>query len=528
MNRLPVGSMSGVGPTTSQTGAGAPLEPTWQGYCGSTMDALYLIEWCLRGTGKHVPRRPHDRERAELIASGNIFIYEEHASGIKRWTDGVPWSPSRILGNFLIYRELDKPFEPGQKKKAKPKKENGVTKATSAQRSNSITGVMAMSAATNSSSNSNSFSSQNGSGQGDAETRALVGSLVDSYQFKQDGLIKKTISLSYNNITHHIVSYYTIEDVKNGNLQRPSETFLRAYPPRPELIQSSNFRAPVDDNDIFVMQEEPRFGYAPDPRAYDDRYMMQGVPYPPGNVPRSMSVPSVPSVGSLHLGYQSHYIPQQSYGLQQSPTTSMAPTNHGLPPAYSQPPASSYPYEQSPVPHRYGGQEQNYQMSNGSPAAMRRHTAVYNTNGTSQLPFTAPNLPRSQLSNSAVLPSNGDTGHSLSGGPYSSGHEIYGAQGGSASSGHHLPYEGTATTNNASYNSQNSASSSFDAITHSQNNVTSSNTVPPSADFDGPISSTNGTSGFHSASGGATPDEMLPPRGGGADWGNGNFAQYQH
>ncbi|CAO3597762.1 unnamed protein product [Absidia cylindrospora] len=27
--------------------------------------------------------------------------------GIKRWTDGLVWSPSRIFGNFLIYRELD-------------------------------------------------------------------------------------------------------------------------------------------------------------------------------------------------------------------------------------------------------------------------------------------------------------------------------------------------------------------------------------------------------------------------------------
>lgn len=527
MNRPSISSMSGGGSTTSQTGAGAPLEPTWQGYCGSTMDALYLIEWCLRGTGKHVPRRPHDRERAELIASGNIFIYEEHASGIKRWTDGVPWSPSRILGNFLIYRELDKPFEPGQKKKAKPKKENGVTKATSAQRSNSITGVMAMSAATGGSSASNSFSSQNGSGQGDAETRALVGSLVDSYQFKQDGLIKKTISLSYNNITHHIVSYYTIEDVKSGTLQRPSETFLRGFPPRPELIQSSNFRAPVDDNDIFVMQEDPRFGY--DPRAYDaDRYMLQGV-YP-SNVPRSMSVPSVPSVGNLHIGYQSHYIPQQSYGMQHSPTTSMPPAGHGLPPAYSQSPTSSYPYEQSPLPHRYAGQDQGYPMPNGNPGNLRRHTAVYNANGTSQLPFTAPSLPRSQLSNSAVLPSNGDTNHSLSGGSFSSGHEIYGTQGGPSNPSHHLPYDSsTAAQNSTSYNSQNSASSSFDTMPHSQSNVNSSNAVPPTADYDGPMPSTNGTAGYHPASGGATPDELLPPRGGGsADWASGNFPQYQH
>ncbi|KAK6080708.1 Global transcription regulator sge1 [Seiridium cupressi] len=524
MNRPSGGGMSGVASATTQSGAGAPLEPTWQGYCGSTMDALYLIEWCLRGSGKHVPRRPHDRERADLIASGNIFIYEEHASGIKRWTDGVPWSPSRILGNFLIYRELDKPFEPGQKKKAKPKKENGVTKATSTQRSSSIghSGMMAMGNAAASSS-SNSFSSQNGSSQGDAETRALVGSLVDSYQFKQDGLIKKTISLSYNNITHHIVSYYTIEDVKSGTLQRPSETFLRGYPPRPELIQSSNFRAPVDDNDIFVMPDDPRFG-SYDPRSFDDgRYVMPAM-YP-ASVPRSMSVPTVPSVTNMHLGYQTQYIPQQNYAVQQSPTTTMPPSHHGLPSAYPQTPAPAYPYE------RYASQDQNYTIPGHTPPnALRRNTAVYGANGTGHHSFAAPSLPRSQLSNSAVLPSNGDANHSLSSGSFGTNPDIYGAaQGTSTNSSHQLPYDSSsAAPNNNSYTSQNSASSSFDALPHPQNSTSSSAAVPSAADYDGPIPSTNGSAAFHSTSGGATPDELLPPRGGGPEWGNGNFSQYQH
>jgi hypothetical protein len=53
---------------------------------------------------------------------GNVFIYEENASGIKRWTDGVTWSPSRIMGNFLVYRELSEPFPAGEKKKAKKRK----------------------------------------------------------------------------------------------------------------------------------------------------------------------------------------------------------------------------------------------------------------------------------------------------------------------------------------------------------------------------------------------------------------------
>src|SRR6195952_5636341 len=100
---------------------GAALQPTFTGHVATTQDALILFEGCLQGHLSHVPRRPHDRERSTLIRSGSVFIYEENASGIKRWTDGVTWSPSRILGNFLVYRELDKPFPPGEKKRAMKK-----------------------------------------------------------------------------------------------------------------------------------------------------------------------------------------------------------------------------------------------------------------------------------------------------------------------------------------------------------------------------------------------------------------------
>lgn len=48
-----------------------------------------------------VPRRLRDDER-KLIRSGSVFVFDEHESGIKRWTDGLLWSPSRILWNFLV------------------------------------------------------------------------------------------------------------------------------------------------------------------------------------------------------------------------------------------------------------------------------------------------------------------------------------------------------------------------------------------------------------------------------------------
>lgn len=54
-----------------------------------------------------ITRRLRDDERKQ-ICSGTIFVFDEVESSIKRWTDGMIWSPSRILNNFLVYREVEK------------------------------------------------------------------------------------------------------------------------------------------------------------------------------------------------------------------------------------------------------------------------------------------------------------------------------------------------------------------------------------------------------------------------------------
>ncbi|KAL7627112.1 Global transcription regulator sge1 [Parahypoxylon ruwenzoriense] len=313
---------------------GNPLNPTFQGYIGSTMDALILFEACLAGQLTHVPRRPHDRERGDLIVSGNVFIYEEHSSGIKRWTDGVPWSPSRILGNFLLYRELDKPFQPGEKKRAmkRNKPEGGVSKPQGSSRANSIssfpTGMM-----TDENSMANFSNSTNP--HNDAE-RALVGSLIDSYQFKQDGLIKKTISVTHRGVQHHLVSYYSLADVMARKLITPSEApHLSNITPRASLISSGNFRAPVDDNELSMHDQHLR-GYTSIPSQFGD-YSLGGTP---GSRSMSMSnmynytnyTPTWPGSGQyLHPNpYQvNHSLPQP---LTYAPAgTSYAQPPYGLP-----------------------------------------------------------------------------------------------------------------------------------------------------------------------------------------------------
>ena len=181
------------------------------------MDALILFEACLQGRINHLSRRPYDRERLGLIQSGNVFIYEEYSSGIKRWTDGRHWSPSRVLGNFLVYRELRTAFLPGMTRKVmRPRRAP--------------------------------YSERRGSsdGQTDAEY-ALIGPLVDSYPFKPCGLVKKIIRVVLNGVPHHLVAYYTLEDVESGRLTRPSwdSTFCNIIP-RPELVFQEGFRVPVD------------------------------------------------------------------------------------------------------------------------------------------------------------------------------------------------------------------------------------------------------------------------------------------
>ncbi|ODV93082.1 hypothetical protein PACTADRAFT_20429, partial [Pachysolen tannophilus NRRL Y-2460] len=203
------------------------LTPTYYGYIGSTKDALLIIQATLNNQLLAVPRRPHEKERSSLIRSGNIFVFIEERSGIKRWTDGIAWSPSRILGRFLVYRELDRSaLSDKEDSKARKKRKKSPTYGNEAGGSSSSTTNELYNTASN----------------GNVPNRELVGSLVASYAFKDRGLIKKTLSITIhhpkshhqqpisealppsNSETIHIVSYYSAEDVMNGQLKRPIDS----------------------------------------------------------------------------------------------------------------------------------------------------------------------------------------------------------------------------------------------------------------------------------------------------------------
>lgn len=238
-----------------------------------------------RGILPKITRRLRDDERKQ-IASGTIFVFDEQESSIKRWTDGMIWSPSRILNNFLVYREVEKKdLKPASDQPAFASSHSGfgmpgvsndmaahssVRSVPLTLMSNSMdadaqlvpyrqehTGYHALDVVPSSSHAlytdqdgflgnqsyqyqsaqahtqpqaagmvgmlDNGAASSSAAAKREAELdRTIVGSLTSSYPFVRDGLCKKTISIQVEGSTQHLISYYKIDDVHNNRLTTPS------------------------------------------------------------------------------------------------------------------------------------------------------------------------------------------------------------------------------------------------------------------------------------------------------------------
>lgn len=111
-----------------------------------------------------------------------------------------------MLGNFLIYRELERPFPPGEKRRSmeRSKRLNGISKKETFGASNH-----ALNGGCTSPVAYSNFDFQNANSQSKETKHSLVGSLIDSYGFKEEGLVKKTISVVIGGVPYHLVSYYT-------------------------------------------------------------------------------------------------------------------------------------------------------------------------------------------------------------------------------------------------------------------------------------------------------------------------------
>ncbi|EPQ53059.1 hypothetical protein GLOTRDRAFT_63670 [Gloeophyllum trabeum ATCC 11539] len=227
--------MSGASNPAQPASTTAWTEPPWCGWIETTGDALLILEAARRGIIPRVTRRLVDSER-KMITSGSVFVFDEEESGIKRWTDGFFWSPSRILGNFLLYRETDKRGAGHRGLRAEPSEYEG-------NGHNGQYGAQGM----------GPDLAPLSRPKGEPRTisldkyreRTLLGSLTNSYKFKPDGLMKKTFSLTIGGVSQHLISYYRVSDVEQGRLRPPSSVpELAALDISPEYLDKTHFRNP--------------------------------------------------------------------------------------------------------------------------------------------------------------------------------------------------------------------------------------------------------------------------------------------
>ncbi|ORZ24817.1 Gti1/Pac2 family-domain-containing protein, partial [Lobosporangium transversale] len=135
---------------------------TYFGLIKTPHDALLIFEACHLGIISRVHRRLSDIER-QCVRSGSVYCFDEREAGMRRWTDGKSWSPSRVTGSFLTYRELD-----------------------------------------------------------DSQTQAGNGA---KNVYRPNGLLKQSFSITTSdNKKLHLISYYTTEDVASERLfETPSQ-----------------------------------------------------------------------------------------------------------------------------------------------------------------------------------------------------------------------------------------------------------------------------------------------------------------
>jgi len=92
---ISISSAEGVGLTSG-------LEPTYMGHMPTVEEAHVLLEACLFGPKRVLPRGPRPDELLSLVRSGNVFLYEHHTSGIKHWDDRICWSPKYHDDGFWV------------------------------------------------------------------------------------------------------------------------------------------------------------------------------------------------------------------------------------------------------------------------------------------------------------------------------------------------------------------------------------------------------------------------------------------
>jgi len=198
---------------------------TFYGLLEGTADALRVFALCREGRLGRLRRRLHEKER-KSIRSGSVFVFDEQESGIRRWTDGRLWSPSRIMGNFLVYRELERRPSPEQEAEQLAKdpmaeffetallEENEGDKRSRRQSTGSSSSATAAASLLGPNAERLLHSKKlQSSAQPTSSAFSPSTTLArPRYRFRPNGLLKKTISAKVDGRIQHLVCYFSEAD----------------------------------------------------------------------------------------------------------------------------------------------------------------------------------------------------------------------------------------------------------------------------------------------------------------------------
>ena len=124
-----------------------------------------------------------------------------------------------------------------------------------------------------------------------------MGSLVDSYEFKDGGLLKKTIKVILGNRQYRLISYYSLEDAKQKLRTPRDDPRLRHLTISQELLRQTHFKVPnLDDPGDQAPHQCGGYYYPGEPHYY---------PYP-SNTMAGFAYPAV---------YTPYHFPIAGYGM---------------------------------------------------------------------------------------------------------------------------------------------------------------------------------------------------------------------
>ncbi|KZW02570.1 hypothetical protein EXIGLDRAFT_829105 [Exidia glandulosa HHB12029] len=180
-------------------------------------------------------RRLKDSEKHLYIRSGWWVIFPVDLCGVNRWTDTHKWSPSRVQGNFFIYRQIDAP----RSRQARKLISHPYNRAARDVRLSA--GRSRVQQHSSGESSSSSYSDDEWANR--EFDRTIVSSWTDNTAFTKDGICKKTFALVYQGRDYRIISYYNPDDAQSGALPRASEVPLYAnLETDPEMLAQAQYR----------------------------------------------------------------------------------------------------------------------------------------------------------------------------------------------------------------------------------------------------------------------------------------------